>query len=191
LKNLLPIANVDISQIQLQLKRNPQLWDEFTIRTTTEHSAHYGLSDIYVRFRDLTKFDGKDWTEFNGEHRSEWLSAADRLPAVKDLAFQLMSAVRGEELGAVLITRIPPGGLCKPHIDITWHAKYYDKYAVQLESHPNQAFCFEEGEHSSPPGEVYWFNNNVAHWVRNDSPFDRVTLIICIKSEERFVCHHG
>ena len=87
-----------------------------------------------------------------------------------------------------LISKIPPGGLCKPHTDTTWHAKYYDKYAVQLESHPDQAFCFEEGEHISPPGEVYWFNNQAVHWVRNNSPVDRITLIFCIKSDRRFSC---
>lgn len=189
MNNLLPIANVDITQILLQLKRNPQLWNTYKNRTEHPSSPHYNLEDIWVRFRDMSQYDGGDWQEFNGEHRSEWLEAADKLPAVKDLAFQLMTTVRGEELGGILITKIPPNGLCKPHIDTTWHSQYYDKYAVQLESHPNQAFCFEEGEHSSPPGEVYWFNNNVLHWVRNNSPVDRITLIICIKSDRRFLCH--
>jgi quercetin dioxygenase-like cupin family protein len=109
---------------------------------------------------------------------------------VKDLAFNLMTMVRGEELGGVLITRIPPGGECKPHIDSTWHAKYYDKYAIQIEAHPNQAFCFEDGGYASAPGEIYWFENNVVHWVKNDSPVDRITLIISIKSDRRIQsCH--
>ena len=189
MNNILTIAQVDITQVLLQLKRNPQLWNIQKNRTAPESSPHYGLEDIWVRFRDMSQYDGKDWQKFNGDHHSEWMPEADRLPAVKDIAFQLMTMVRGEELGGILITKIPPGGLCKPHIDTTWHAQYYDKYAVQLESHPNQAFCFEEGEHHARPGDVYWFNNNVLHWVRNDSPEDRITLIICIKSDRRSICH--
>jgi hypothetical protein len=188
MNNIMAIAKVDITQILLQLKRNPQLWNRNPIRTNTPSSPHYGFEDIHVRFRDLTEYDGGDWAKFNGEHRSCWYKEADSLPAIKDLAFQLMTTMKGEELGGILISKIPPGGLCKPHTDTTWHAKYYDKYAVQLESHPDQAFCFEEGEHISPPGEVYWFNNQAVHWVRNNSPVDRITLIFCIKSDRRFSC---
>jgi hypothetical protein len=93
-----------------------------------------------------------------------------------------MYLVKGERLGGILITRIPPGGICKPHHDRgTWHASYYDKYALQLESHPFQAFHFDEGSYSAMPGELYWFNNQEVHWVTNESPIDRITLIFCIK----------
>jgi hypothetical protein len=42
----------------------------------------------------------------------------------------------------VLITRIKPGQICKPHTDPGWHARYYDKFAVQIEAAPEQCVSF-------------------------------------------------
>ena len=188
MNNLLPIGSIDIVPALLQLKRNPQFWNLYTNRTENYTSPHSGISDIWIRYRDYKDFNG-NWADFNEEHDPIWYEASDAMPAFKDIAFQIMSNVRGERLGGILITRIPPGAGVAPHIDASWHAAYYDKYAVQLESHPDQAFCFDEGEYSASPGEVYWFNNQVTHWVRNDSPIDRITLIVCIRSDRRQLCH--
>ena len=188
MNNVLSLGQVDHLPALLQIKQNPQLWDLYKNRTERYDSPHNGISDIWVRYRDYKDFNGS-WAEFNEEHDPVWYDAAERLPAVKDLAFQIMNRVRGERLGGILITRIPPTGYVAPHVDVSWHAAYYDKYAIQLEGHPQQAFCFEEGEYSAQPGEVYWFNNQVTHWVRNDSPVDRITLIICIRTDRGQRCH--
>jgi len=184
MNNLLPLGTIDHLPALLQIKQNPQLWNMYRHRTEQYSSPHHEISDIWVRYRDIKEFDG-DWDKFNGPHEPIWYPAADCLPAVKDIAFQIMTRVRGERLGGILITRIPPGGQCAPHTDRNWHAEYHDKYAVQLESHPDQAFHFREGSYSARPGEVYWFDNLKEHWVTNDSPIDRITLIICIRSERR------
>ena len=84
-----------------------------------------------------------------------------------------------------MITKIPPGGMVKPHVDHGWHADYYDKYAVQLQGNCDQAFCFENESFSALPGDVYWFNNKVEHWVVNNSSEDRMTMIICIRSDRK------
>lgn len=189
MNNILPLGSIDISQALLQLKRNPVYWNLYTNRTENYTSPHAGVSDIWIRYRDYKDFDG-DWEKFNGEHDPIWYEASDAMPAFKDIAFNLMSTVRGERLGGILITKIPPGGAVEPHVDISWHASYYDKYAIQLESHYDQAFCFEEGKYSAQPGEVYWFNNQVSHWVVNNSIVDRITLIVCIRSDRRRqICH--
>lgn len=188
MNNILPIGAIDVTSALLQLKRNPSYWNLYKNRTENYTSPHSGVSDIWIRYRDIKDFNG-DWAEFNTEHDPIWYEASDVMPAFKDIAFNLMSLVHGERLGGILITKIPAGGSVAPHVDISWHASYYDKYAVQLESHPDQAFCFDEGEYSARPGEIYWFNNQVTHWVRNDSPVDRITLIVCIRSDRRRLCH--
>jgi hypothetical protein len=75
----------------------------------------------------------------DGSHESIWYAPADVLP-VRDIVFPLMAAVRGERLGGVLITRIKPGQICKPHTDPGWHARYYEKFAVQIEAAPSRRF---------------------------------------------------
>jgi hypothetical protein len=118
----------------------------------------------------------------DGSHDSVWYPECDVLP-VRDIVYPLMAAVRGERLGGVLITRIPPGQQCKPHTDPGWHARYYDKFAVQIKSAPGQCFHFHGESLAAEPGEVYWFDNAHTHWVTNDSTEERITLIVCIKTE--------
>lgn len=187
MNNCLSLGQVNVTQALLQIKSNPQLWDMYTHRKERygEANAHHSVSDIWVRYRDYAEFDG-DWDKFRGPHDPVWYPAADRLPAVKDIAFELMHWVRGERLGAVIITKIPAGGQVKPHIDRYWNAETFNtKIMVSLESHPAQALHFEEGSYSAAPGECVWFRNDVLHWVTNDSPVDRITLIVCIQTDRR------
>lgn len=155
------------------LQANPHLWDEHTDRTAPEESPHHGLSDIWARWA-APGVDGSH------PHDAIWYPCADVLP-VRPLAMQIMAAVGGERLGGVLITKIPAGARCKPHTDPGWHARHYEKFAVQVQSSPGQRFCFD-GESLEPkPGDVYWFDNSHTHWVENDTPHDRITLIVCVR----------
>ena len=175
-------SGVDVMPLVLQVERNPELWDEWTLRTEATDSPHHTSSDIWLRYNDKANFNG-DKAEFNGEHDSVWYPAAQKLPALRDIVFNLMARVRGERLGGIWVTKIPPGKSVLPHVDGGWHAGHYDKYAVQLKSAPGQSFNFEGERLESKPGDVYWFDNSYAHWVLNDSDQERMTLIVCIKGE--------
>lgn len=173
------LRGLDVAPIVAAIQRNPQLWNKYTCRTEGEDSPHCKLDDIWVRYNDFKNFGG-DREEFNNEHDSVWYEAADLLN-VKPLAMRLMALVGGERLGGILITKIPAGGKCLPHIDSGWHARYYEKFAVQLQGDIKQAFCFEGEEFRAVAGDVYWFDNSQTHWVNNDSDQDRITMIVCIK----------
>ena len=176
MKNLIKIGQgIDVRLLALELKRQPELWNQNTERTAPEDSPHHEADDIWVRYaQDVRAISG---------HESVWYPAWKMLPSLRAIVFGVMSLVQAESLGGVLITRIPPGKQVYPHVDHCWHADYYDKIAVQIESHQQQAFHFDEGAFSAAPGDIYWFNNHESHWVTNDSPVDRVTLIICVRLE--------
>ncbi len=177
MKNIeLLLTGVDVSAIYWNLLKNPLLWNQHTGRTDNPESPHHGLDDIWVRFGDQERI--KD----NAPHDAFWYPSAEVL-GVKRLCLDLMHHVGGVELGGVLITRIPPGATCKPHEDHGWHAKRYEKFAVQIASAPGQAFCFEDESLETKPGDVYWFDNSNMHWVINDTPYERVTMICCIRRE--------
>lgn len=189
MNNFALLGSVPVTQLLLQLKTNPQFWDLYRERTEGYETPHAGVSDIWIRYRDRKEFNGS-WADFaDAPHECVWYPAADALSAARDIAFELMSWVRGERLGGILITRIPPGGCVLPHIDGGYNARNYDKFAVMLESAPGQAMYYEEGAISGDPGSVFWFKNDVTHWVRNDSEVDRITMIVCIQPERRAVCH--
>lgn len=176
-----PIAQLpiwfDVAAMQEALAANPHLWDQNKHRTAPEDSPHHGLSDIWARYADPSTM------REDGSHDSIWYEPANVLP-IKEIVFPLMSAVQGTRLGGVLITRIKPGQMCRPHTDPGWHARYYQKFAVQIESDPKQAFHFHDHCLVSAPGDVYWFDNSHEHWVTNDSQRDRITMIVCIRTEE-------
>ena len=177
MKNMLHIASgIDVMPLVLTIQRNPQLWNQNTQRTQPPGSPHHGLSDIWVRYSEGDPDPVK-------EHDSVWYPAYQELPQVREIIFNLMRYVEGERLGGILITKIPPGKACLPHVDTGgWHAGYYDKYAIQLQGNAQQAFCFNGEKFSARPGDIYWFNNQEEHWVTNESQEDRMTMIVCIRS---------
>ena len=169
-------SGLQVAPIYWALQQHPELWNQNTTRTADPASPHHGLDDIWARYGDPARaVDG-------APHDSFWWPAADLL-GIKPMCLDLMRAVEGVELGGVLITRIPAGKECKPHMDPGWHARRYDKFAVQITSAPGQRFCFE-GESLEPkPGDLYWFDNQFTHWVTNPTAYERVTMIVCIRKE--------
>lgn len=171
-------TGANVMPLALQIKRNPQLWNAHGARTQGEGTPHKDIPDIWVRY------GAEDDPQLKGPHESIWYPEAQLLPAVKDMAFAVMQLVQGERLGGILITKVPPGKAVQPHRDTGWHATYYSKFAVQIEGHQQQAFCYGDGKMVTMPGDIYWFNNQDTHWVENNSPVDRITLILCIKTAQ-------
>lgn len=162
-------------KIAFELTKCNHLWDEHPQRRTFEGSPHKEMTDIWVRYGKI---------DLQVEHESEWYNSAKLLPSVKELAFALMAAIKGERLGGILITKLPAGGKIAPHIDRGWHASHYDKFYVPIKNEPGCIFGFEkENIVDAIPGECYYFDNSVTHWVENNSSEDRIALIICIRTE--------
>jgi hypothetical protein len=167
-------SGVNVSAIHWAIQSHPELWNENTIRTESPTSPHYGLDDIWARYGDTEEaMQGKP-------HKAVWYPSADML-GVKGICLDLMRWVGGVELGGVLITRIPAGKECQPHIDDGWHARHYEKFGIQITSAPGQKFCFEGEELETKPGDLFWFDNQYKHWVTNPTQYERITMIICIR----------
>jgi hypothetical protein len=171
----------DVRPLVAELGWHHELWNDFDLRTNHPQSPHRELDDIIVRYNARLNFEG-DRQAFNGPHNSVWWPSIEKLPSVRDIVWDLMREVEGERLGMVLITRIPAGKQCYPHVDNGWHAGHYDKYAVQLAAAPGQSFHVENESLSAVPGECYRFDNSRPHWVINDSDQDRMTMIVCIRN---------
>jgi quercetin dioxygenase-like cupin family protein len=183
--NLLLInRGLNVVPLLLELKNNPQLWNEHKYRTSNPTSPHREVDDIWVRYNRMEVLENAPEL-FNAEHDSVWYPAIERLPSLRKMALDLMHYVGGERLGGILITRVKPGCRVYPHHDCgAWHSAYYDKYAIQLESAPGQSFDFDGESLSASPGDTYWFNNQKVHWVNNNSDVDRITVIVCIRTDK-------
>ncbi len=168
----------DVSVLQEQLKSAP--WDEIRHRTSHPMSPHREVSDIWVRYNPIENFHG-DMRTFNDEHIAQWYPVADNIPEAVRISLEIVKEMHGLALGAVLITRIPPGKQVYPHVDQGWHARTFEKFAVQVKGNARQAFHFEGESLVTDAGDLYWFDNAYPHWVTNDSDEDRITLIVCVR----------
>lgn len=173
--------DLDIDNVVRELDENSHLFGELNARKEAPGSPHAEMDDIWLRYGDISKMvsDG-DYSHISDEHDSIWLKD---LPASRRLCLEVMAIVGGERLGGVLITRLPPGGKIKPHVDSGWHAAYYNKYYVPIKNKAGSVFGFADGEINGAIGEAWKFDNSIEHWVNNDSDGDRIAMIICIKGE--------
>lgn len=165
---------IEVAPLQASLASHPQLWNEYTARTEDPGSPHHGLDDIWLRFAP------ERGERVAVAHDSMWYPSADLLGVVP-LVEQLFERYCGQILGGVLITRIPAHRFCKPHVDHGWHARAYEKFAVQVHAAAGQRFCFDDESLETEPGDLFWFDNQYRHWVVNPTPHDRVTMIVCMK----------
>lgn len=158
----------------------PGIWNTIPHRTAHPDSPHREVSDIWVRYNPQDNFHG-DMQAFNAEHVSEWYPVIQQIPAAFSLTESVVKDFEAEQLGAVLITKIPAGKTCYPHIDSGWHARYYEKFALQIKGNHEQSFHVADQELRTQDGDLFWFDNSIKHWVLNPSAEDRITMIICIR----------
>lgn len=175
-------CDLRVTPLQVRLQSHPELFGLRGFRKVSAGSPHVGMTDIWARYRDFSDMTG-DWDEFRlSPHESVWYPESEQIPELKPVVFDLMRLVEGERLGAVLITKLPPGEEIKPHVDGGWHAGYYSKFYVPVTDAPGQNFYWDDGHIEPKLGEAWRFDNSVPHWVKNESNEDRISLIVCIKT---------
>jgi hypothetical protein len=175
---------VDIKPLMDDIIRQPELWNKNPCRLS-KFGPHHETQDMILRYREEKPFrESKDWKEFIGEHIAVWNKSIDYLPAAKIMTMDLMSTLRGEVLGGVLIYKVEPGKQIYPHIDTGWHPTFYDKYNVCLASNSKAAFYYEDCKMTQEPGDIHWFRNNVLHWVKNEGDTDHIVMTICIRFDQ-------
>jgi hypothetical protein len=167
------------------LNEHQDLFGVYNYRGGFSNSPHREMTDIWVRYNDITPYlETEDFSTFAEEHDSVWYPISDKLP-IKPLLFELMTKVQGERLGGVLITQLPPHCEIHPHVDGGWHAGYYDKYYVPIQTSKGDVFGFEDGNIKPTQGDAWWFDNSVRHWVQNNTNYQRLSLIVCIKTNNK------
>lgn len=184
--NFLKITEGPVDALVRQIEEKPRLWNADGWRKTL--SAHRAMDDIWVRYNDIAPFIAKgSMAGFNDCHVPIWYPAWRELPALRPIVFDLMALTQGEMLGGVLITRVPDGQTIERHTDAGWHVDYFDKFYVCLKGAPGATFnCYHDGKNETltpRPGEVHRFDNRKQHWVVNTSGQDRMTLIVCIRTD--------
>lgn len=175
-------VNTNVAPILSELSRQPELWNQETLRTTHPATPHGAVDDIWIRFNDLAEFNRSgDPSAIIDQHESVWYPAANKLPSIRPILHNIMHLVSGERLGRVIITRLGPGKRITPHEDSGDHAAYYSRYQLLIQNNPGSTFKCGDEEVFMAAGELWFFRNEITHEVINNSCDDRITLIVDVR----------
>lgn len=175
-----------------ELAAQPELWNQYTVRTQHPMSAHRVVDDVLLRYSPFNT--GEDFVEkVCSEIAVVTYPAWYKLPSAHPFIFGLMTQVRGVHLGRVMISRVAPGveiPLHSDRIDVAEEqfpdkippALYYERYHLCLQAEPGIVFQCEDEAAIMAPGECWWFNNQLEHSVVNNSANDRIHLIMDVRT---------
>jgi len=178
-------AGVNVTPLMLAITRRPELWKADTYLRDYPQGPFGEVESIMLRFPEKRVFEQEAEVEaykrgehFYDQHESIDYPAYAVLHEARPLVMNIFAAVAGERLGRVMINKIAPGGRIFPHPDTPEHTSYYSRFHVVLQSAEGVKFRAGEEWAYWETGSVFWFNNALEHEVINDSPIDRIHLVM-------------
>lgn len=189
MENFLKIAdNIDTTPLLLAIRRQKHLWKEDTYLRDYPQGPFGEVESIILRFPPRTVHETEEALKNHlasiDQHECVDQPPYKLLPEARSIVMALMNRVSGERLGRVMINKIAPGGVIFPHADTPAHAEYWDRFHVVLESYPGVIFRCGDERVYMPQHSVWWFQNAIEHQVINNSPGDRIHMIVDIRTSK-------
>jgi hypothetical protein len=173
-------SGVDTVPVLLQLNRAAHLWDRNPERRLYPDTPHAAMVDITVRYMPEAQVTME---ARRLEHRNVFWPAWHELPALRPMVFALMSRVGAVELGSILLTKLPPGGVIQPHTDAgNWAPEYYNTKAHLTLAGSAVTWCQDE-DSIQRAGEIWTFDNLLPHSITNNGDCDRICCIVSMRCE--------
>ena len=182
MKNFALVGRLDPGPLLKRLQDNPGLWRRGE-REAYEGSVHGQASSIQLRWvppevleraRAAGPQEVLDYADSQDTEQAKVL-----MPEAGEAVLQVLEnlgALGG--IGHVILTRLPAGASIGKHVDEGLYATVHDRFHACLAAAPGARFhC--GGETLEPaPGDIFWFNHKLEHWVENQSQAERVHLIV-------------
>jgi len=166
-----PLGPVDIAALQAAVATIPEdMWNAEDASKPNRFEALDRTRHIVFRFVD----DTRDWRR--SHDRALW-------PQWRDLLLPVMAQATAPygyarfEYPRVMLARMAPGGVIRPHVDANPAAKWPHKIHVPLQTNVQVGFLVGDTVHHFPAGQAVEVNNLGLHAVRNDGDSDRIHLI--------------
>ena len=166
------LGTVDISRLKEAVLAIPEeVWDQEDARKpnrfeTLDKTRHIIFRMVSSSFRDWRDSqDGALWAEWR---------------ALLEPVLEAATAPYGYARAAfprVMLARMAPGGVIRPHFDSNLAAKWPHKIHVPLLTNPKVTFFLNRVPHHFAEGEAVEVNNMGPHAVENRGSTDRIHLI--------------
>src|SRR6202453_1190866 len=122
-RNFAKIAEgIDTAPALQQLAEHPELWGQIPYRKAL--NEHAEMDDIWLRMRPMR--DILQQVFYTGPFFCDYYPAWHTMTELHPIVAKVKTIANCDYLGAILLTRIPPGGRIKPHSDAgAWHADFH------------------------------------------------------------------
>src|SRR5678816_3048131 len=165
------LGSVDISGIRDAILAIPEsVWDAENADKPNRFEALDKTRHIVFRFVD----DTRDWRA--SHDRAQWAQWRERLLPVMEQATRPYGYARAD-YPRVMLARMAPGGVIRPHRDTNPAAKWPHKIHVPLVTNEKVTFFVDGVGHQFAEGEAVEVNNMGSHAVANQGATDRIHLI--------------
>lgn len=170
-RSIRQLGNVDIAALREAVDAIPEsLWDAENADKPNRFEALDRTRHIVFRFVS----DFQDWRR--SYDRPLWAQWQELLKPVLAQATRPYGYAHGV-FPRVMLARMPPGGVIKPHRDANPAAKWPHKIHVPLRTNSRVTFYVDGIGYRLLEGEAVEVNNMGVHAVRNDGDNDRIHLI--------------
>lgn len=165
------LGSVDIAALREAVLSIPEsTWDA----EDADKPNRFGALDRtrHIVFRFVSGFD--DWRE--SYDRPLWPQWRALLEPVMAQAVRPYGYAQGT-FPRVMLARMAPGGVIKPHRDANPAAKWPHKIHVPIQTNDRVTFFVDGIGYRMPEGEAFEVNNMGVHAVENAGDSDRIHLI--------------
>lgn len=165
------LGTVDIAALRLAVDAIPEtVWDAENADKPNRFEALDKTRHIVFRFVD----DFHDWRR--SHDRALWNEWRELLEPVMAQATRQYGYARAV-YPRVMLARMAPGGVIKPHRDANPAAKWPHKIHVPVRTNDKVAFFVGGTDYRFAEGEAAEVNNMAVHAVQNNGDSDRIHLI--------------
>lgn len=176
------MSGIDVQPLLASIAEHPELFGQHSAWTAGKPEtvlSQMGMAENYIELRYNKSPAGAP------AHPQTWnRSPFHVLIEAQKLVFDLMAAVRGEILGRVIISKMAPGDVIRPHVHEVQFGlpPIFDTYQVPLQVDPGVVFRCGDEDCYMEPGTAWTFPNQVEHAVYNNSTRrDRISMMVDIR----------
>lgn len=157
------------------------LWKVNTHRQRTTHALRF-TEQIPLRNLDIVGDIPKNTAEFNQVMTVKETRLMEESPLFLEMIKWIEQSFRAAgvndvEFGRIFFSKHLAGTSIDKHTDSGAYFSYFDRFHYCITSNENNLFVIRGHDIKMQEGGLYWVNNHVPHWLRNDNTIDRINLI--------------
>jgi hypothetical protein len=161
-----------IPLLRHEVRYNKTLW---LVNQNRQREISHQRHTQSIFLRTIVK-SAESPARLNDIHESAATRHAKKCPAAMELLQRLANHLQGE-LSRALYVRLSPHSVVYSHVDAGSYYECRDRYHVIVDSPGGSAMRCGAEEITMRSGELWWFNNKLAHESANSSTEWRVHLI--------------